>query len=456
MRKSSSHIIFLNYYKRVIPKTAKGAFWLSFWLCLLACLFIIFVLPPLTGLSKRFGGDGHDGYLEIANNIMRGNGFVFEEAGPPVFHRPPLYPLLLVPITFLPDFLQRPALVLMQSVMVGCIGGLIFQIAKRLFNLSTAGASVVIFLLNPWVYWNAKNPMTPILQGLLYALFAILAGSELLTILGYHNAPAGKTKLWSKRLAIGIVAAALALAHGAMLAVNIVLLFVLLIAGIVRHNYQAIKTSIIAAAVMATLVAPWTYRNWVELHRFIPVAGGGGLAYFNGNVHWAVIAEEPQRKDETYIDASLRVAGIEGTEATHTHWKGLKDIELEDRINEKMIEDLREHPGAFMKKVSLNAVEYYFPMFTYPYLAVKHFTVENLLITIFHSGLWILALVGIWRTKKGKMLWLPVGLTLATIALYAIWYFPFGTFIGHSLYNFGTIPFLSILAANGVGGPKSS
>jgi 4-amino-4-deoxy-L-arabinose transferase-like glycosyltransferase len=418
------------------------------------CLFIIFVIAPLTGISKHFGND-HDGYIQLAENLGRGNGYVFEEAGPLVFHRPPLYPFLLVPITFLPDFLQRPALVLVQSVMVGCIGGLIFQIARRLFNPSTAGAAVAIFLLNPWVYWDAKNPMTVILQGLLYTLLTVLVGSEFLATIGRYSAPAGKMKLWSKRLATGIVAAALVLTHGAMLAVNIVLLFVLFTAGIIRHNYQAIKTSIIAAAVMVTLVAPWTYRNWVEFHRFIPVAGGSGLAYFNGNVHWGGIMQEPQRKGEGYITASLRVAGIEGTEAAHTHWKGLKDIELEDRINKKMIEDVCTHPGAFMKKVLLNSIEYYFPMLMYPYLAVKHFNVQKLVITIFHLGLWILALMGIWRDKKEERLWLPVGLMLAAIALYAIWFFPFATFIGHSLYTFGTIPFLSILAAKGLGVQKA-
>ena len=442
-------LISLNLCKRIIPKTAQNAFWLSFCLCFLGCLFIIFVIAPLTGISKHFG-KANDGYIQIAENLGQGNGYVFEEGGPQVFHRPPLYPSLLVPITFLPHSLQRPVLVLMQSVMAGCIGCLIFQIAKRLFNLSTAGIAVVIFLLNPWLYWNAKNPMTPITQGLLYTLLVVLVGSEFLTMLSRYNAPTSKMKLWFKRLAIGIVAAALALTHGTMLAVDIALLFALFTVGIVRRNYQAIKTSIIAVVITATLIAPWTYRNWAEFHRFIPIAGGGGLGYFIGNVHWANIMENPQRKNETYIDAGLRVAGIEGTEATHTHWKGLKDIKLEDKINKKMIEHLRAHPGAFTKKVVLNAIEYYFPMLTYPYLAVKGFSPENLAITIFNSTLWALTLIGILRSKKEEMSLLPAGLVLAAIVLYAIWYFPFVTFIGHSLYTFGTIPLLSILAAKGL------
>lgn len=404
----------------------------------------------MTGISKEFGGHGHDGYLEIAQNIARGNGFVFEPGGAPVLHRPPLYPLVIAPLTLLPQGLQRPSLILVQSAMVGVIAFLIFRIGGCLFGVSTARMAVVVFLLNPWVYWNAKNPMTPIVQAMLYTLFAAFVGSELLVIFG-RRTPPGRIRVWFKRLAIGTLAAGLALTHGAMLAVGVALLFILLVAGVARRNYQALKTSIIAIVIMSVLIAPWTYRNWVVFHRFIPVAGGGGLAYFNGNVHWAGIVPEPQRGGESYIDASLRVLGIEGTEVTLTHWKGFKDIELEDKANRKMIEHTRAHPGAFMKKVLLNAVEYYFPILTYPYLAVKVFSLEYLAITIFHLVLWALALVGIWRGRKEGTLWLSDGLLLSGIALYAVWFFPFGTgFIGHSLYTFGTMPFLSILAARGL------
>jgi len=437
---------FSNLSERIIPTTGKGVFRLSFVLCFSVCFFIILVIAPLTGVSKYFGA-GHDGYIQLAENLGRGNGYVFEKGGPPAFHRPPFYPLLLVPVTFLPATMQRPALVLIQSIMVGFIAALIFRIAKHFFGLLTAQAAVLIFLLNPWVYWNAKNPMTVILQGLLYTLFAVLTGREFLIAIGRYNISTGKTKFSLNWLGIGITAAALALTHATMLAVTIVSLLILLIVAVTSRNNQLIKTSITAAITMAILIAPWTYRNWVVFHRFIPIAGGGGLAYLNGNVHWKGVM--PQHKGESYIDASLRAAGIEGTEESHTHWKGLKDIRLEDKVNAKIMEDLRQYPGAFVRKLLLNAVEYYFPMFTYPYLAVKHLSVENFAITVFNVALWTLALVGIWRCKKNKIL-LPAGLILTAIWLYAIWFFPFATFIGHSLYTFATMPFLSMLAAKGL------
>jgi len=437
---------------RIIPETAKGAFWLSFCAFFVGTMFIILVIIPVKKIPYTFGKT-HDGYIQLADNLRQGNGYVFEKGGPPVFHRAPMYPLLLVPVTFFPEYLRRPVLVLIQSLMAGVIGELIFKIGKHLFGRRTAIMAVFIFILNPWVYFDIKNPLTTITQGLLYILFAALVGSEFLFMLGRDSTATSTTKLWLRRLAIGVAGAALALTHGITLAVTTVLLLIFFIFAVIRRNGRAIKTSITAAITMVILIVPWTYRNWVVFGRFIPIAGGGGLVYFNGNTHWKGIMPEPQREGESYIDASLRVAGIEGTEETLTHWKGFKDIKLEDKMNAKMMEDLRAHPGAFAKKVLLNAVEYYFPALTYPFLATdfyKGLRTHKLTITIYHLALWVLALMGSLPNKRENISWVEPVLMFAAVALYAIWYLPFATFIGHCLYAFGTIPFLSILAARGL------
>jgi hypothetical protein len=109
-----------------------------------------------------------------------------------------------------------------------------------------------------------------------------------------------------------------------------------------------------------------------------------------------------------------------------------------------MAEDIKNHPGLFIKKVILNAIEYYFPAMTKYFLAVKVITAEQLALTFFHLILWTLALIGIFCSwRKGLLL-------LTAIFFYAIWYFPFATFIGHSLYTMGTIPFLCVMATVGL------
>jgi hypothetical protein len=424
-----------------VRKERRQRFWVSFLFCFILCLFILLVISPLTGLSQSFG-EGHDGYIQLARSIVAGYGYVFEENGPPVFHRPPMYPLFLVPIALFPEYMQRYVLVFAQSVLVGFIGVMIFKIAGRLFNRSTASVALLLFLINPWVYWNAKNPMTPVLQTALYLLFVYSVAMEMLHILNLRP-ERRKPGLLFRGLVIGAAGGALSLTHAAMLPVVLICVLSLLIAAIFKKT-ERLLTATAAALITVCFIAPWTYRNWVVFGRFIPVSGGGGLAYFIGNVHWNCIEPQPQRQGESFIDASLRVLGIDGTKETHINWLGFKDIKYEELANRKMAEHIKNHPGLFVRKVILNAIEYYFPAFTKPFLAIKTVTAEQWALSIFHLLLWLAAAVGIFYNRQRGLL------LLAGIFIYAVWFFPFTTFVGHSLYSFGTMPFLCIIAAAGV------
>ncbi len=427
--------------KKIVPHTFQKAFWLTFILCLAFCLMIIYVVSSLTGLSSEFGR-ANDGYAQLAYNLGRGNGYVFEQGGPPVFHRPPFYPLLLVPIMLLPEVLVWPGLILFQSVLSGFIGLFIFKLAELLFNKKIASLSVLIFLINPWLYWNTKNPMTPITQALLFMILVFLVTKELLDTSGGRS----QRRTLTRALLLGLTAGALALTHGAMLGVNVAVIVVLTLRAFLKKDSYTARTAFVSMIVMISVISPWTYRNYKTFNRFIPITGGAGLAYFNGNVHWNFIEEIPQQKGETYIDASLRVNNIAGTEETRTHWKGFKDIELEEKVNQNMIEDIKSRPVLFLQKCFLNAVEYYFPIVTYPFMARKSLSLPQLVITVLHLFLWGCAVAAIISGDKKLESFYLVG----AVFLFAVWFFPFATHIVHSLYSFGTIPILSILAAKGL------
>jgi hypothetical protein len=233
-----------------------------------------------------------------------------------------------------------------------------------------------------------------------------------------------------------------------MLPMVFIFTLILFIAALFR-NTRHLLTAVVVVIVAVCFIAPWTYRNWVVFNRFMPISGGGGLAYFNGNAHWDFIEQQPQKPGEGYIDASLRVLGIDGTEKTHTHWKGFKDIGLEELANGKMAEHVKNHPVLFVKKIVLNSVEYYFPILTYPFLAVKSISIEQIALTVFHLGLWGCAIIGILFRRSNYSL-KPYLLLLVGIFLYSVWFFPFAAFIGHSLYTMGTIPFLCVVSAAGI------
>jgi hypothetical protein len=425
----------IKFIKKILPRKSGDAFWLSFITCLLACCAILFIVAPITGLSQNFGA-GNDGYIQLARSIVAGDGYVFEKGGAKVFNRPPMYPLFLIPVALFPENFQRYVIIFPQSLLVGFIGMLIFKIARQLYNQTVGTMAILLFLINPWLYWNAKNPMTAILQAFLYLLFAYLVAKALFEKDNFRPYLYG--------LFIGLSGAALILSHAAMLPVAAFLIGFIFLVSLFK-NKDRIITAIISGIIIICLVAPWTYRNWLAFGKFIPVSGGGGLAYFNGNVHWNFIESQPQKNGETYIDASLRILAIDGNEATAAHWKGFKDIANEQIANAKMLEDIKNRPALFVKKTLLNAVEYYFPALTYSFLAVKVKSAEQIALTVFHLGLWICAASGIYyHRRKGFLL-------LAAIIAYSVWYFPFATgFIGHSLYTFGTIPFLCVLSAAGI------
>ena len=232
---------------KLLPQSNNQAFWLSLFLCLFFCGLILFIVAPITGLSKNFGM-GNDGYIQLARSLAAGNGYVLEKGDTPVFHRPPLYPLFLVPVALFPENLQRYVIVIPQSILVGFIGMMIFKIARLLYNQNIAIMALLLFLINPWVYWNAKNPMTPVLQTFLYLMFSYFAAFELFEIFGLFGL-AKKTTIWFRGLIIGIFGAALALTHAAMLPVVLLYIITLLIVAIIKDR-KKILMAVIAGFVV--------------------------------------------------------------------------------------------------------------------------------------------------------------------------------------------------------------
>jgi hypothetical protein len=207
-------------------------------------------------------------------------------------------------------------------------------------------------------------------------------------------------------------------------------------------------------------IAPWTMRNYRVTGHFLPVVGNSGLAYYAGNAHWG-ITEPAQRPGEHRHQAEFRHMGLSpDLAAKHVRYYGMNDAKFEKHANDRMKEHMRSHPGDFARKLMLNAVEYYFPIF-YFVLPPKGTDVSGLPMaqrlragaantlpqSVFNAVLVSLALGGLVRLLMSGERWKGVMLTVAW-AMFALPYFPFLTyFLGRSHYTFGTYPVLSILVA---------
>ena len=438
---------------RILPRTRGQAFAWAFGLALIGGLAIILILRPLTGMSSQFATMRHDGYWQLASNVGRGEGYVFEPGGAPVIHRPPLVPCLFAPLTFLPANLQRPGVVLLQSLIVGATCWLLFDLASRSFAARIARYSVGLFLVYPWLYWHVKDPMNVVTQTMLACLMLDLMLRELLAT----DARRRRATHWLlTSVLLGAVMACAMLTHGTMLLSIPLILLLLIGAGIALRNERPVRVAVVAGVVTVACVAPWTSRNWKVSGRFIPVVSNSGYAYFWGNAHWRFPGDRTTGKEPR---RALVLAGIHREFSEVWHFSGLKDPEVDRLINRRMAEHIRAHPAQFAEKVLLNAAEFYFPVVhDVPGLrdALRRneldgpvWVLYRLVVSAWHGALWVLALVGLRRqrrpTTRGR--WL---LALACVVLLAIPYFPFLVNIAHSQYVFQTMPLVCLLAASGL------
>jgi hypothetical protein len=445
---------------RVAPRTASAAF-LRTWLLAVAVGFLIlFVLAPLTGISPYFYV-AYDGYLEIAVNVIRGNGFVFEPDGAPVLHRPPLYPLLLAPTTLLPLPLQRPVLVIWQGAMLGGVGALTFLMAHRLFGLATARVAMLVLWTDPFMFVVVKNPNSVVVQGFLYVSLVALIGRSLAPILGLGGTGSEHSPVWKPAVPIGAAAGALVLTHGSALLSFAILLGAALLVVLVRGSQGKVRTYAIAVLVAAAVIAPWTLRNWLVFDRFIPVAGNAGYAYFLGNAYWGI--SRPSLQGEGTLQAAgLRYAGIDPDEEQQSvvAFYGITDPNLNARLNASMLDHMRRNPAAFLKKVCLNAVEFYFPstvagaihkpLHEPPRagsLAELRIAVQPAVVTAYHALLWALCIAGLCRGRARPAKFGRRVLLLLPVAAVIVPYLPFLVHRPLGQYAFPTIPFLCILAS---------
>jgi 4-amino-4-deoxy-L-arabinose transferase-like glycosyltransferase len=431
----------------LVPNSARHAFWEAVIICNLfqAALFIG---GGLAGVTFPFGGFGHDGHLEISRNVVAGNGWVFEPDGKPVIHRPPVYPLLLTPMAILPSNVQRAVLIFLQSLLVGGLAAITFYNGRIWFGSRAASAATLITIANPWLHYAAKNPVPVLVQALLYGIVFTWVCN--LVRRSYTPASRARNELLSGLL-LGLVAGMLILSHAAMLLAFGLMVAAAAIAFVLQKQYRKLVSISVALLVAMLLTSIWTYRNWHTTGRFMPVAGNAGYAYFLGKAHWS----DPCQNDRIF-ETGLEAAGFEKAEAANVQFYGIINSQLDESLDELMKKDVHAHPTSFAAKVLLNAAEYYFPVtwHGYEYLACGTKTaikrlIEPAAISGFYFLQWAFGFAGVISLMRRGDSIRPVLLPLLGIMIFAAPYMPFLTYVGHSQYVFGTVPFLALFAVAG-------
>jgi len=257
----------------------------------LAALLLIVLAGLTLRLDQAWNGADENlpdsaAYERLARGLS-GNGY-FEQLGPdvPAWTQPasnysPGLPLLvggLYAITGTDDpRAARILLALLGSLAIPAT----FLLGRRLtgYGGALAGAAIVAFY--PTLITDSGMVLTEGLSGLLIAL-ALLS---LFRTEGTSPGPA-----W---ILPGLLFGLGAMVRPEFLAVAVVVAVVISIGRREEGYARAIGGPAILLASVALVIAPWTIRNAIELHRFVPISTGGGQALFTGS--YLPTGGDPQR-----------------------------------------------------------------------------------------------------------------------------------------------------------------
>jgi hypothetical protein len=223
----------------------------------------------------------------IARSIATGEGFSspFVNGTGPTAWVAPLYPYLLAAVFKLFGVYTQAsalAILVLNSAFSALTGVVVFHIGLRSFGPAVARWAAWIWALLPYaMYWAVRWPWETSLAALLLAC-AFLQALRMAGI-GEPQSVAASLRGW---LLFGLLWAVIAL-------VNPSLLLWLPFCGVwlLAHDLRAApmakgtawRNAIFAGLVFLLLMAPWTARNYLVFHKFIPMRGNFGVEFHLGN-----------------------------------------------------------------------------------------------------------------------------------------------------------------------------
>jgi hypothetical protein len=338
----------------------------------LAWLFVIALVPRLAfGLIPADRESGDQGqYLDLAHNLRA---YATFGIGPvPTVRRAPLYPMILAAI-------GTTGTLALQVFAGSMIAPLTFVIASESLPPTGALAAGLGMALAPMSAKYCTLFMTETLF-----TFLLVFGAFFWII--------------PRPVIAGICFGLAALLRPVLLPLLIVLPLL--------TGKRAWRSTLIISASALAVVAPWSLRNVVEAHRFVPIATAGwGSNLFQGTLHvpsgdpWPFIMQ--QRAGDT--EEGLLRRGLDRIWRNPLDWLAVR---------------VEQYP-----KLYLNENDYFGPWLKYLYWAGN-------------IALLVLAALGYRRTQPGPQIWVYPAFT-------AVSQLPMWT---EARYSLPMIPFLLILA----------
>ncbi len=279
-----------------------------------------------------------DGYYEIAENLIAGNGFSKEIRSPfiPDSIRAPIYPLFLAGFFYI--FESYYAALIAQIIIGSIIPLLGYRIAFQLLaHRRMATVVAVVLAIEPFAILFSLTIMS---ETLFTALF--LVGATL--FLDYWKDRQGLILAY----ATGFFALA-TLARPTIQFLPLVLIFAVLFIANGRVAI-AIKHSFVIAAVFLLILAPWSVRNFIQF-------GNPALSVQYASVPYAYLIPSllALEKDISFMDALKQFYEGEGD------IESVEDITLANAsfYKKRATEILKEHPVGLTKSIGITFLTFF-------------------------------------------------------------------------------------------------
>jgi len=217
-------------------------------------------------VRHTFFSTGQQIYDHVAESLLHGHGF--SNAGRPNVENPPLYPLA-VAAAYAIGGRGWWSVAALQALLDVASLLLLYLLTGRLFGRTAALLAAFMFALYPYLAGQAALLMDT-------SLFVLVLLAFLYALT--RAADKGRTA-WSA--ATGALAAATLLVRPTVIAILVVAPALLALLGADRRRLG--RVLVVATAVGAVALVPWTVRNALRFHAFVPTSAKFGENFYAGN-----------------------------------------------------------------------------------------------------------------------------------------------------------------------------
>lgn len=298
---------------------------LIFFFALLLRLTILYILS-----TTAINADAIQ-YNEIAMSIAEGKGYAMKN-GEPTAIRPPLYPFFLAGIyVFIGNNIK--IVQILQSCLLALVCIIIFYIGKNIFDLKTGYIASGVAAVYPMLIYPSYQLLS---ESLLIFLFSL----SLLFVLKSRD---------NQYFAI---LAGFLLSLSVLTKPTVLFTLPFFIIWIFREHVTQKRLAHTSTFFIAFLMVfiPWTVRNYLIFHDFVPVSTSGGVAFFDSHV------------------LPVRGLGFSNQDQIPEWFDSIKNEASRNRfLTQHTLEYIINHPQKILSQTVLKVVMFFYPLDGYWY-----------------------------------------------------------------------------------------